>query len=299
MQPRADSPVAGVLMMVVAVLFIAGQEAAAKYLSTQGMPILQVIWARYTGHLALMLCLLLPRHGRSIFQSRRPVLQVGRSLLLVVDTGLYFAALVWLSLVEVTALAFVAPILVVLLSGPLLGERVGRTTILSALLGFAGVMVIVRPGLDDLGGLGWPALLILGAALAMALFNISTRAMRDMDPTRVTMVYTALTGTIAASLAVPFVWVSPSPEQWAVMGLIGILGGTGHGLLILAHERAAASTIAPFMYVQILWALGLGWLIFGALPDAYTVAGAVIIILGGLLVLRTAVTRSSARRRQR
>lgn len=277
-----DRPVRGIVLMMAAVLFIAGQEAIAKHLTQEGLPLSQVIWARYASHLLLMLLFLLPRDGLSVFRSTRPVAQVGRSMLLLIDTILYFLALTFLSLVEVTAIVFVAPIMVVLLAKPLLGETLTARRLIAALVGFVGVLIIVRPGFD---GLSWPALLVIGSAICIALFNLATRRMRSVDPSRVTMLYTALVGTVAASCWVPFEWVAPSLEHWALMIAIGVLGGTGHGLLIVAHQDAPASTVAPFMYIQILWALGLGWIVFGDWPDIATFIGAAVIIAGGLTVL--------------
>ena len=139
--PAADNPARGIALMVVAVLFIAGQEAAAKHLAETGLPLSQVIWARYAGHMAFMLLLMLPRHGLKSFATGNLAGQVGRSLLLLADTVLYFAGLTFLSLVEVTAIVFIAPILVVLLAWPLLGERLNRAKAVAVALGFAGVLI--------------------------------------------------------------------------------------------------------------------------------------------------------------
>lgn len=285
-----DRPVRGILLMMAAALFIAGQETIAKHLTEQGMPLAQVIWARYASHLALMLVVLLPRDGMAAFRSKRPAAQVGRSMLLLVDTILYFLALTFLSLVEVTAIVFVAPIMVVLLARPLLGEVLTARRLTAVAVGFTGVLIIVRPGFD---GLSWPALLVVGSAVCIALFNLATRRMRSVDPSRVTMLYTALVGTVAASLWVPFDWVTPTLGQWGLMVAIGVLGGTGHGLLIVAHQDAPASTVAPFMYIQILWALGLGWTVFGDWPDLATFVGAAVIIAGGLVVLTGEARRNN------
>jgi len=288
---RADNPLRGILMIMAAVLFIAGQEAVAKLLTSQGMPLSQVIWARYASHMLVMLAVMLPRHGLSCFRSNRPGAQIGRSMLLLADTVLYFWGLTLLSLVEVTAIVFIAPILVVVLSWPLLGEKLDRAKLLAVAVGFIGVLIVVRPGL---GGLSWPALLIVGAAVCIALFNIATRRMKDTDPASVTMLYTAAVGTVAASLWVPFDWMPPTADQWLLMGLIGVLGGIGHGLLVVAHQDAPASTVAPFMYVQILWAVGLGWLVFGTWPDFPTLLGAAVIVAGGIYLL-TRERRKAAR----
>ncbi len=131
--------------MCLAVALIAGQEAMAKYLG-QSLPMLQVIGARYFGHLALMIIVLMPRHGTRLFKAKRPLVQTGRSLLLLIDTGLFFFSLTMIGLAEATAIFFSVPILVVLLSIPLLGERVEWPRLIAIAIGFVGMLVIIRPG---------------------------------------------------------------------------------------------------------------------------------------------------------
>ncbi len=269
--------------MCLAVALIAGQEAMAKYLG-QSLPMLQVIGARYFGHLALMIIVLMPRHGTRLFKAKRPLVQTGRSLLLLIDTGLFFFSLTMIGLAEATAIFFSVPILVVLLSIPLLGERVEWPRLIAIAIGFVGMMVIIRPGT---GAIGIGALLTFGAAFCASLFNIITRKLADEDPVPVTMFYTALAGALIMLLVVPFIWENPvSWQQWMALILIGIAGGAAHSCIIASHVFAPASTVAPFMYSQIFWALGLGYLFFGALPDQFTVLGGVIVIASGLYLLR-------------
>lgn len=269
--------------MCLAVALIAGQEAMAKYLG-QSLPMLQVIGARYFGHLALMIIVLMPSHGTTLFKAKRPLVQTGRSLLLLIDTGLFFFSLTMIGLAEATAIFFSVPILVVLLSIPLLGERVEWPRLLAIAVGFVGMMVIIRPGT---GAIGIGALLTFGAAFCASLFNIITRKLADEDPVPVTMFYTALAGALIMLLVVPFIWENPvSWQQWMALILIGIAGGAAHSCIIASHVFAPASTVAPFMYSQIFWALGLGYLFFGALPDQFTVLGGVIVIASGLYLLR-------------
>ena len=269
--------------MCLAVALIAGQEAMAKYLG-QSLPMLQVIGARYFGHLALMVLVLMPRHGLTLFKAKRPLVQTGRSLLLLIDTGLFFFSLTMIGLAEATAIFFSVPILVVLLSIPLLGERVEWPRLIAVGVGFIGMLVIIRPGS---GAIGIGALLTFGAAFCVSLFNIITRKLADEDPVPVTMFYTALAGALIMMLVVPFIWESPvSWQQWTALILIGIAGGAAHSCIIASHVFAPASTVAPFMYSQIFWALGLGYLFFGSLPDQFTVIGGLIVIASGFYLLR-------------
>jgi len=280
---RGDVPLKGIFYMCLAVALIASQEAMAKYLG-QSLPMLQVIGARYFGHLLLMIVVLMPRNGLRLFRAKRPVVQIGRSVLLLIDTALFFFSLTLIGLAEATAIFFSVPILVVLLSIPLLGERVEWPRMVAVGIGFAGMLVIIRPGS---GVIGYGALLTLGAAFCVSLFNIITRKLADEDPVPVTMFYTAMAGAVIMLLIVPFIWQSPVGwQQWTALVLIGIAGGAAHSCIIASHVFAPASTVAPFMYSQIFWALGFGYLFFGALPDQFTVIGGMIVIASGIYLLR-------------
>ena len=269
--------------MCLAVALISAQEAMAKYLG-QDLPMLQVIGASYFGHLLLMAVVLMPQHGLGLFTAKRPLVQIGRSVLLLIDTALFFFSLTLIGLAEATAIFFSVPLLVVLLSIPLLGERVGWRRLIAVTIGFAGMLVIIRPGS---GVIGIGALLTFGAAFCASLFNIITRKLADEDPVPVTMFYTALAGAAIMMLIVPFIWESPVGwQQWTALLLIGIAGGAAHSCIIASHVFAPASTVAPFMYSQIFWALGFGNLFFGALPDQFTLLGGVIVIASGIYLLR-------------
>jgi drug/metabolite transporter (DMT)-like permease len=278
-----DIPLKGIFFMCLAVALISAQEAMAKYLG-QSLPMLQIIGARYFGHLLLMMVVLIPQNGLGLFKAKRPMVQIGRSVLLLIDTALFFFSLTLIGLAEATAIFFSVPILVVLLSIPLLGERVGWRRLVAVAIGFVGMLVIVRPG-SDVIGIG--ALLTFGAAFCASLFNIITRKLADEDPVPVTMFYTALAGAVIMVLIVPFIWESPAGwHQWTALLLIGIAGGAAHSCIIASHVFAPASTVAPFMYSQIFWALGFGYLFFGALPDHFTLLGGLIVIASGIYLLR-------------
>lgn len=278
-----DKPLKGIFYMCLAVAVIAIQEAMAKFLA-QDLPVLQVIAARYFGHFLLMLVILIPRHGLSVIRARRPAVQIGRSILLLVDTGLYFFGLKLIGLAEATAIFFSVPMLVALLAVPLLGERFEWGRLIAVVIGFVGMLVIIRPGSDVVGIGGW---LVFGAAFCASLFNIITRKLSGEDPLPVTMFYTAMAGALIMALVVPFAWEDPSGwQQWSALLLIGVAGGTAHSCMIAAHAFAPASTVAPFMYSQIFWALALGFIMFGALPDRFAVLGCVIVIASGIYLLR-------------
>lgn len=278
----------GIMCMVGAMALISVQEAFAKYLS-QTLPVAQVVWARYLGHLLLMTILLWPKYGATLFKSSRLSLQIGRSLILLVDTGCFFFGLTMIGLAEATAIFFTVPLLVLILSMVFLSERVRISAILAVIAGFVGTLVIILPGID--GSVGTEraigALLIFAAACCTAIYNVSTRKLSHADPLGVTLFFTAMVGAVISSVFIPFIWQSPETmAQWAALIVIGFFGGLAHSLIIIAHQYTQASTVAPFMYSQIFWALGLGWLMFGEMPDGYAYLGGGIVILSGLYLIR-------------
>lgn len=276
--------------MLAAMAAISVQEAFAKFLG-QSLPIPQVVWARYIGHLALMAIWLWPTHGRALFRSNQPLLQIGRSLLLLIDTALAFWGLTMIGLAELTAIFFTVPLLVAALAVPILKERVGIRSLLAILIGFLGTLVIIRPGPE---GLGFGALLVFGAACCVALFNVTTRKLADGDPMPVTLFYTALVGAVASSLAAPFFWQTPNTiEEWGALISLGLFGGIAHSLMVAAHKFAPATVVAPFMYTQVFWALLLGWVFFNDLPDQYAFIGGAVVILAGLYLIYRGKVESS------
>lgn len=282
---------AGIALMCAAVLCFACLDASAKWVSRTVDP-LQAAGLRYLGSFAVTAAFLNPRTRPGILRSRRPWLQCGRALCLASATTFTFFALRSLPLTTTTSIGFAAPLIVTLLAGPLLGERLSARRLGAVLVGFAGVLVITRPG-----GAGFhPAmLLVLGTALCNALYSIATRSLAARDSSETTMFYTGLVGALVFLPALPLVWEAPAaPGIWPLIGALVVFGTVGHGLLILAHKRAPASVLAPFFYAQILWATLIGFAVFGELPDRWTLAGGAVVLASGLFLLRGERTRSAA-----
>ncbi|WP_420347353.1 DMT family transporter [Pelagibius sp.] len=277
-QPVVHAPLQGIALMIAAFTTFAALDTTAKYL-VQFYPPEQVVWARYTGHAVLALLILWPRNGAALLRSQRLGTQVLRSLLLFATTCTNFVALQYLQLAETSAIFFSTPLIVALLSVPLLGERIGPRRWTAILIGFLGVLVVVRPGL---GLMHWAAGLSLLTALGAALYQITTRKLAGVDPAATTQFYTALVGTLAITPLVPFTWQAPDLTGVLLMALLGVLGGFGHWLLILAHRMAPAPILAPFNYTQIAPMVLLGFLVFGDLPDIWTVTGAGVVLASGL-----------------
>jgi drug/metabolite transporter (DMT)-like permease len=271
----------GILLIMLAVFLFSSMDTLAKYM-LRSYPLPPLIWARYAVHSAFMLALLAPRMGLDLVRTKRPTLQVIRGLLLVASTGLFYLSLRYLPLAEAAAITFVAPVLVTALSGPLLGERVTRRQWGAVTLGFLGVLVIIRPG----GGLLTVAAVFpLITALLFALYQIMTRKLAGRENPFTTLFFTALVGTLAASLVLPFTWQRPTLMQAVLMIVIGCFGGFGHFLLIRAVEIASPTALAPFVYTQLVWSTLLAFVAFGEFPDIVSLFGMFVIIAAGLLAV--------------
>ena len=255
-------------------------DATAKLL-TQSYHPLQVTWGRFFFAFVIVLPLAARLWPAGGLVSRRPGLQLLRATLLAVVNFLFFVAIQHMQLAEVQAISFIAPLLVTALAALLLGERVGPRRWFAVAIGLCGVLAIIRPGS---GVLTWVAGFALAQAMGNALFHLVTRSISAHDPPQLTFVYTATVGAAAATAFVPAVWTWPTPLDWSLMVLTGFMGAVGHWFLILAYRRTEASSLAPYMYLQLPWITFLGWMLFGDLPDLWTLAGAAVVISSGIYV---------------
>lgn len=280
-EPVSHEPLRGILLIVGAFVTFSMLDTTAKYL-VQIYPTGQVVWARYAGHVVLAALILLPQHGLGLLQTARPGLQVIRSLLLFGATCTNFAALQYLQLAETSAIFFSTPLMVAVLAVPLLGERIGPRRWAAICIGFLGVMVVVRPGL---GLMHWAVSLSLLSALCGGLYQITTRKLAGVDRAVTTTFYSALIGALAITPLVPFLWQTPSLRDGLLMLSLGVFGGFGHWLLILAHRLAPAPILAPFNYIQLLPMVVFGYIVFGDFPDHWTLIGAGVVLSSGLYLL--------------
>jgi drug/metabolite transporter (DMT)-like permease len=272
----------GIALMCCAVSTFSCLDATGKYLNYHTAT-LQVVWARYFFAFVLTLIFSNPVASRGLMKTSRPLLQVGRSALLLFSTVLNLFALRYLQLDEVLSILLATPFMVALLCGPLLGEWVGWRRWTAIGIGFFGVLLVTRPGF---GGIHPAALLSGGSAVCYAFYVISTRVLSRTDSSETTQFYTSLVGAVAMTAVLPFVWKTPDSVFIAgLMVLIGALGGGGHYLLIRAHRLAPASTLAPFIYTQMVWTTALGFLVFGDIPHRWTIIGSAIVVSSGLYLL--------------
>lgn len=270
-----------IALMCCAVTVFSMLDASAKYLAdVLDVPVLQVIWMRFFVNAILCVAILSVIRGKSAFVSTKPRHQIIRSILLAVTTACNFAAIKYLRLDQTVTIFFLTPLLVAALAGPILGEWVGWRRLLAIMIGFVGVIFVTKPGF---GGIHWAVLFSFGATLTYALYGIHTRYMAGHDSAEVNLFYTAIAGAV---LGAPFglaVWEWPNDNlTWALFFWTGVTGLVGHWLLVLAYKSAPAPTVTPFVYVGLISMIILGYVIFGDVPDVWTLLGGAIVIGSGL-----------------
>jgi drug/metabolite transporter (DMT)-like permease len=276
------SRLTGIALMCGAVACFAFLDTTAKYLNLH-MSTLEVVWARYTGAFLLPFIVSNPWTRPGLVTTARPLLQVGRSVLLLASTMCNFMALRYLQLDEAISIAFSTPFFVAALSGPILGEWVRWRRWTAVSVGFLGVLVVTRPGP---GSFQPAALLSLGGAMCYALYALSTRILARTDSNETTLFYSNIVGAGAMLPVVPFFWTTPTDALIiALMVVTGALGSFGHYLLIAAHRLAPAAVLSPFIYAEIPLMIVLGFLVFDDLPNRWTLTGAAIVVASGLYIL--------------
>ena len=275
--PTRHHPTWGLLLILASGLLLASQDALSKTL-TALYPVLLVVWLRYLSQSVLMLALFAPRMGLDLVRTQRPWLQLVRGLSLVAITLLFYSALRFIPLGEATAVIFLAPLVVIVLSATWLKEHISRGLWLSVGCGLLGVMLIVRPG----GALFTPAILLpLGAAFCFGLYQLLTRRLRATDHPATSNFLSAMVGTLSMSVLLPWHWQTPTLVDGLLMATLGATAMTGHMLLTYAYRFGSAASLAPFTYVQIVTATLLGVVFFDHTPDLWAILGMTVIILSG------------------
>jgi drug/metabolite transporter (DMT)-like permease len=273
----------GIALMCGAVACFAFLDTSAKYLSPQ-MPTSQIVAARYISAFFLALILINPITHPRLLVTRRPVLQIVRSFLMLGSTVLNFVALRYLQLDQTSSIMFSTPFLVAIMAGPLLGESLDWRRWAAIGVGFAGVLLVTRPGA---GGIHPAALLSFGGALCYAVYGITTRALSRTDSNETTLFYSNLVGVVVMLPVLPFIWTPPADVLSVVlMVVMGAFASLGHFLLIVGHRRAPASVLSPFIYSQMIWMIGLGYFVFGDVPNHWTLAGAAVVVASGLYLIQ-------------
>jgi len=279
--PRQSDALRAVLLMCLGVSMFPFLNTCLKLL-TPHYSLIEIVWARFTGHLLTMLVVFLPSRGWPIFRTHRPATQVTRSFLLLGSTAFSVSGIGLVPLATASAIGFSSPIIVTALSVPLLGESVGPRRWGAVLVGFVGVLIAVRPGS---GQLTTATLLLLGGAACYALYQIATRRTGAHDSAETGIVYAALVGTIVTSLLLPFGFERPHSLADALLFVaLGVFGGVGHYFVIRAFRLGPAALVSPLGYFELVGSTTLGYLVFDNFPDSWTWLGATLIVASGVYI---------------
>ena len=254
--------------------------AVAKYLSAE-IPIFQIIWARHCFTIILVLPILVFFFKKNFVWSEKPTLQILRGLLLIGVNICFYYAVSKIPLAKALTLTFISPLVVTIFSSILLLEKVGIKRWSAVVVGFIGALIVIRPGYIplDIGSLS-----ALCAGIMYAFYLIVTRKLSVSDNSLLTLLITGIIGTLSMSLTIPFVWVTPTLDQWYLLSLIGIITVLGHFLIILSFKSAEASKLAPISYFEVVTNTIFGYFLFNHFPDNWTLVGLAVIISSGLFV---------------
>jgi drug/metabolite transporter (DMT)-like permease len=257
-------------------------DATGKYL-VRDFPVLAVVWARYFFHFLFMAAYVALAGDRGLLATKRPGLQLARGTLVFTFAIFLFAALKYLPQAEATAISFVAPLLILVLAGPLLGEHVGWARWSAALAGFAGMLIIVRPG-SGLATIG--VVFAIATLVCNAAFQLLSRKLALTEHPVTTVFLSSLIGTVGATALLPFGLPDHLPDAWQTILLLsfGVTGSVSHLMLMRAYRLAPASFIAPLIYLHVVQATIAGLVFFGQFPDAVTLVGIAVILASGAAI---------------
>jgi drug/metabolite transporter (DMT)-like permease len=275
---ESERILAGIGLILLAVACFATLDGATK-LSTAGVPILMGVWFRYAFQAVATTLVLLPRYGTALLRTAHPRYQLLRGSLLLLSSTLAFWSLRYMPLAEFTSIVLIAPLVVTLLAATTLKEEVSPLRWVLVAGGFAGTVIILRPGGTVFS---WAILLPIGLVISNAWFQVLTSRLARTEKPLTMHFYTGWVGTLIATIPLPFVWTALAGWQESrLLCLMGLTATVGHFLLILAYQRAPASTLTPYLYVQIAFAMLGGWLVFAQVPDATSLVGMALIAICG------------------
>lgn len=276
-RPAENKPVALLLLLLTTVMFATGDSIAKLAVGT--LHPVQMLFVRCAIVVAFTVPYALWKIGPAVFHTDHPKTQIFRGFAILGSSFLFVSGLSHLPLADASAINFVWPLLITVLSVLMLKEKVGVRRWAATLLGFAGMLLIIRPGTS---AFQMAALYPLGAALLWSFAAVVTRSVSAHDRAATTLVWTSLVMLAGATVLIPFFWRPMTGQEWLLMSLIGGISIVGHSMLVFAYERASASFLAPFSYAQLVWATILGYLVFGSLPDRWIAAGAILIVASGI-----------------
>ena len=268
-------PLIGVALMLGAMATLPFLDVIAKTLGEQGMPVLQIVWARVAFGAALTVPFALQQAGAGGLMPPNPGFHLFRAAFLVCATFTFFLSLTYLPIADALALFFVQPLIVTILSALVLREKVGPRRWAAVAVGFIGTLIIIRPGFVEVNP---GSLLALAAGAFLGIYFVMSAKIAGQAPPMVITFQTNIIGTALISGAMPFVWIAPTPAQWAMFVGLGLVANLGHLLILSAYRRADASLLAPLAYTEMIGATIVGWLFFGDFPDGWTFLGVGVLI---------------------
>jgi drug/metabolite transporter (DMT)-like permease len=278
---RTSRPLRGVLLMCIACALFPIMNGIVKLLAMTYEP-QQIVWFRIVSHLVLVAAVFMPQMGLGLLRTRRIGTQFVSSVMMLLSTLFFFSAVKHVPVAEAISVTFVSPLAVVLLAWPLLGERITLFRLAAVIVGFSGVLIVIRPGSAVFQ---WASVLLLGSAMCYAIYQILIRRLAGIDQPATSIFYSVLLGAILMSLWLPFVWKAPVAwTDWALLCSLGVFGALGHYCVAKAMTYASANFVAPFNYTQMIGSVIVGYLMFAEVPDFYTWLGTAVIVGAGLMV---------------
>ena len=268
--------------MTAGVSLIATMDLLVKFVSPD-ISIAQIAWGRFSVQLVILLALAWPTGPLAFLRAKLRGMHLLRAVILLTGNLAFIAALRYMPLVQANLIGFLSPLLLTALAYPVLGEPVGPRRAVAVAVGFAGVLVVLRPGGELFG---WEALLPLTMAVCAASYHIMTPIVRRVEDPAISLYYLSIIAVVATTAMMPWTWTPMTGMQWALLGAIGMLSVGGHILMIRGLESAPASTLAPYFYCHLVWALIYDAVFFGVLPGGATLLGAALVVGSGLYVYR-------------
>lgn len=271
---------AGIALMLFGMMIFTANDTLGKYL-LRDYPVGQMLMIRSVAGLMMLGPSIWRAGWRSIVQVKRPGLQLLRLVFILMDVGFFFWAVRYLPLATALAIFMAGPLLITALSAPLLGERVGPRRWAAVIVGFCGVVLILRP---DTGEISWPHVVILLGCFGYAMMNLLTRKLRD-TPQVTLITWHTVAILLAGGATVPFAWVTPSVLDFVLLGSLGVVATIGHMCVNKSLQLAPAAVVTPFQYTMVVWACLFGFLFLGEVPDVSTLLGAAVVVASGLYIL--------------
>ena len=271
-----------IILNATAWMIVPVMDAIAKHLSLT-MDVFQITWARYFFTVVFTLSLMVLFYRETFVWSKRPKLQLVRGIILAFSTLCFFYSISVISLPKALTLAFVAPITCTALSPFFLSEKVGIRRWSAVLVGFLGTLIVIRPGFIDVN---LATLAALACGICYGFYLVITRKLSASDNSLLTLLFTGVVGLALISLFMPSIWVNPTPKEWIMMAIIGLIASVAHLFIILSLKYADASKLAPLGYTEIITNIIISYYFFHELPDNWTYLGLFIIVLSGLYISR-------------